>query len=380
MKRPLVLHLKAALICALIALVLALPLIWVPALPAWQGWRPPVVSPRVEAVVAAIMALWVAWCVVDIPRRGLKVLIWLATLWLLGGGIWLSGLYGHPLSSLVPVTAAGLAGAGALAFSLSPAGSRRARWEALVGPRVAPDFLRARIEEHHLGEEPRTEYVAVAEVLWPGSVDDHTAWSGLTALVERAAKHFQKAGGYLERCDAEGALFAFGCWGQEVPSGALVETLWKWVNEAGGCAALTRGECVAGAGKFPAGKRWTLSGAPLRRAKRMSSSARGYAARVIVEESLAGDVAEHWRARRVAWWDFEGQRVLLHEIIGPVADNDAKQAEDLRRWDRAWDAFWNEEWAAAENAFAELARERDDAAARVFALRSSAARRAASAK
>ena len=82
MKHPLALHLKAALICALVAMVLALPVLWVPLLPAWQGWRPPVVNPRAEAILAVLVALWVAWCVVDIPRRGLKVLIWLATLWL----------------------------------------------------------------------------------------------------------------------------------------------------------------------------------------------------------------------------------------------------------------------------------------------------------
>lgn len=380
MKRPLVLHLKAALLCALVAVVLALPLLWLPALPAWQGWRPPVVSPRVEAIVAVIMALWVAWCVVDIPRFGLKVLIWLATLWLLGGGIWLAGLYGYPASSLVPLTAAGLAGASALVFSMSPAGSRRARWQALVGPRVAPDFLRSRIEERHLGEEPRTEVVAVAEVLWAGGGDDHTAWPGLTGLADRAARHFQKAGGYLERCDAEGALFAFGCWGQEAPSEALVEAVWKWVHEAGGCVTLTRGECVTGVGHFPSEDRWTLSGAPLRKAKRMSSAARGYGARVMVEAALAEEVAGAWSSRRVVWWDFEGQRLLLHEITGPSGEEKAQQGEDLRRWDRAWEAFWRGDWAAAENGFADLARERDDATARVFALRSSAARRAVSAK
>ena len=161
MNRPLALHLKAALLCALAAIVLALPLLWVPMLPSWQGWRPPVVSPRAEAIMAVIMALAVAWCVVDIPRRGLKVLIWLATLWLLGGGIWLAGLYGYPSSSLVPLVAAGLAGAVALAFSFTPAGSRRARWQSLVGGRVAPEFLRARIDERHLEEGPRSEVLEI---------------------------------------------------------------------------------------------------------------------------------------------------------------------------------------------------------------------------
>jgi len=376
MKRPLALHLKAALICALIGIVLALPLLWVPMLPAWQGWRPPMVSPRAEALLAIIMALWVAWCVVDIPRRSLKILIWLATLWLLGGGIWLAGLYGYSASSLVPLTAAVLAGAGALVFSSTPAGSRRARWQSLVGGRVAPEFLRARIDEQHLEEGPRSEVLAVAEVLWPGHAEgDHVAWNGLSELADRAARHFHRVGGYLERCDGEGALFAFGMWGQTAEPKEVIGALWTWVRDAGGCAALTRGECVAGVGQFPAEVRWTVGGVPLRRARRMAAAARGYAARLLVEEALANEVAEGWQARRMAWWDFEGDRLLLHEITGPAEEGGKDDV--LRRWDRAWEAFWAGQWAEAENAFAELAREQDDAAARVFALRSAAARRTA---
>jgi hypothetical protein len=376
MNRPLALHLKASLVCALAAIALALPLLWVPMLPAWQGWRPPVVSPRAEAILAVIMALWVAWCVVDIPRRGLKVLVWLATLWLLGGGIWLAGLYGYDSSLLVPLTAAGLAGAGALAFSSGPAGSRRARWESLVGGRVAPGFLRACIEEQQLDDGPRSEVIAVAEVLWPGHADgeSHEAWKGLPELAARAARHFHKAGGYLERCDAEGALFAFGLWGQPAAADDVVGALFHWVREAGGCAALTRGECVTGVGRFPSGERWTVGGVPLRRVRRMSSAARGYAAGLLVEEALAAELGVGWRSRRMAWWDFEGDRLLLHEVTGPA--DEGSTDDDLRGWDRAWDAFWEGRWAEAENAFASLARERDDAAARVFALRSSAARRA----
>jgi len=379
MNRPLTLHLKAALLCALAGIVLALPLLWVPMLPAWQGWRPPVVSPRVEAVLAVLVALWVAWCVVDIPRRALKILIWLATLWLLGGAIWLAGLYGYPSSSLVPLTAAGLAGAAALAFSFTPAGSRRARWQSLVGGRVAPGFLRSRIDEQHLDEGPRSEVLCVAEVLWPGHAEGegHEAWKGLPVLASRAARHFHKAGGYLERCDGEGALFAFGLWGQAAPSADVVGALWQWIKEAGGCAALTRGECVAGVGRFPSEARWTVGGAPLRRARRMASAARGYAAGVLVEESLAAEVGDGWRSRRLAWWDCDGDRLLLHEVTGPAGEN-AKD-EDAGGWDRAWDAFWEGRWAEAENAFAALAREKNDTAARVFALRSAAARRAGSA-
>lgn len=379
MNRPLALHLKAALICALVGIVLALPLLWAPMLPAWQGWRPPVVSPRAEAIVAVIMALWVAWCVVDIPRRGLKILIWLATLWLLGGGIWLAGLYGYASSSLVPLTAAGLAGAGALAFSFLPAGSRRARWQSMVGGRVAPEFLRSRIDEQHLEEGPRREVLAVAEVLWPGhaEAESHEAWKTLPGLTARAAQHFHQAGGYLERCDGEGALFAFGLWGQSAPSQEVVAALWNWVKIAGGCAALTRGECTTGVGRFPSGARWTVGGTPLRRARRMASAARGYAAGVLVEEALAGEVGEAWRSRRMAWWDFDGERILLHEVTAPAGEAEAS-VDDLRRWDRAWDAFWEGRWAEAENSFAALARERDDASARIFALRSAAARRSVS--
>lgn len=377
MNRPLALHLKAALLCALAGLVLALPLLWVPALPGWSGWRPAVSSPRAEALLALLASLWVAWCVVDIPRRSLKILVWLATLWLLGGGVWLAGLYGYPFSSLVPLTAAGLAGAGALAFSFTPAGSRRARWQSVVGGRVAPEFLRSRIDERSLEDGPRTEPLAVAEVLWPGvaGAEAQEAWKALPELTARAARHFQQAGGYLERCDGEGALFAFGLWGQSASTDEIVGALWQWVKEAGGCAALSRGECVTGIGLFPPEARWTLGGAPLRRARRMAAAARAYAAGVLVEEALAGDVSGRWAARRLAWWDFEGESVLLHEITGPT--DAAGREEDLRRWDAAWAAFWDGRWAEAENAFAAMARERDDAAARIFALRSAAARRVA---
>ena len=376
MNRPLVLHLKAALLCAFASIALALPLLWLPLLPAWQGWRPPVASPRAEAVLAVLAALAVAWCVVDIPRRGLKILIWLATLWLLGGGIWLAGLYGYPSNSLVPLTAAALAGLLALAFSFTPAGSRRARWQSLVGGRVAPAFLRARIDERHLDDGPRSEVLAVAEVLWPPLAgDDHAAWQGLGRLADRAARHFQRSGGYLERSDGEGALFAFGLWGQPADPNELVGALWEWVGEAGGCAALTRGECMTGVGRFPAEARWTVGGAPLRRARRMAAAARGYAARVLVEETLAADVADRWASRRMAWWEFDGDRLLLQEITGP--GENAAAVDEARQWDRGWEAFWAGQWAEAENAFAALARERDDAAARVFALRAAAARRAA---
>jgi len=376
MRRPLALHLKAALVCALLAIALALPLLWVPLLPGWQGWRPPVVNPRAEAVIAFLIAFWVAWCVVDIPRRGLKILVLIATVWLLGSGIWIAGLYGHVTSSLVPLTSAVLAGVCGLVFSFSPLGSRRASWQSLVGPRVAPQFLRARIDETRLRGEPATAVVAVVELLWPSNAaDEHQAWAGLPDRAGKAARHFQQAGGYLERCDAEGARFVFGLWGQECPPSALVETLWRWVKQAGGCAALTRGECVCGVGNLPVETRWTVAGAPLRRAARMAAAARGYAAGVVVEDAIAAEIVEGWHFRRVAWWDFEGNRFLLHEVTGPEQEAPAGAADDLRRWEFAWEAFWNGDWLTAENGFAALARERDDAAARVFALRSQAARR-----
>lgn len=377
MNRPLALHLKAALICALVAVTLALPLLWAPLLPGWQGWRPPVVSPRAEAVIAFLVAFWVAWCVVDIPRRGLKILVWIATLWLLGSGIWIAGLYGYTASSLAPVASAILAGVCGLFFSFSPLGSRRAQWQSLVGPRVAPEFLRAKIEEARISGEPSSAVLAVAEVLWPGPAgDEHRAMTGLAEQAGKAARHFQSIGGYLERCDAEGARFVFGMWGRECPPNDMVEALWRWVRQAGGCAALTRGECICGVGEFPVGRRWTVGGSPLRRAARMAASARGYAAGLLIDDAMAAEIVDGWHLRRVARWDFEGNSFLLHEVVAPESEAPAGAADDVRRWEFAWEAFWNGDWLAAENGFAALARERDDAAARVFALRSQAARRA----
>lgn len=375
MNRPLTLHLKAALLCGLLGLSVALPLLWVPLLPGWNGWRPPLVSPRVEALLAAAAAFWVAWCVVDIPRRSLKILVWLATLWLLGSGVWLFGLYGYDSSSLVPLASAFIAGIAALVFSLTPAGSRRVRWQSLVGGRVAPAFLRKRIDEHHLSEDPKRETLVVVETLWPNGGDEVAAWSGMTGVAGEAARHFQNAGGYLERCDSGGACFVFGCWGQESGAALVVQAVWDWIRKAGGCAAITRGECVSGAADFPSGRRWTVAGTPLRRTARMAAAARGYAVGVMVEDALLDELDGTWLSRRMAWWDFEGQRILIREIRGPASEEISESTDDLTRWDRAWEAFWNGNWVDAENGFASLAREKGDAAARIFALRCAAARR-----
>ena len=367
MKRPLILHLKAALFCALLALALSLPMLWAPLLPAWGCLRG---GPG--GASCACDGLLGAWCVVDIPRRGL-VLIWGHAL-AARQRIWLAGLQ-FSLSSLVPVTAAGPAGAGDWC-SLTPAGSKRARWQSLVGNRVSPDFLRERIEERHLEEGPRSEVLAVVEVLWPGDgQDERQAWEGMGDRSAAAARHFQNAGGYLERCDGEGARFVFGCWGLAVTPASVAAALWSWVAQAGGCAALTHGECVTGVGRLPTGARWTISGAPLRRAARMAAAARGYAAKVLVEDSLAAELGDEWFSRRIAWWDFEGQHLLLRELLGPSTEGAPGTRDNIRRWDYAWDAFWNGEWMVAENGFGALARETEDAAARIFALRSQAARR-----
>ena len=375
MRRPLKLHIKAALVCALVAIALSLPLLWVPQLPMWAGWRPALVSPRAEALLCVLTALWTAWCVVDIPRRDLKLLIWGATFWLLGSGLWIAGLYGLASNLLVPLTAVGLAGAGALAFSFSPAGSRRARWESLVGNRIAPEVLRATIDERHFEDGPQSEVLAVVELLWPGnSADEHQAWGDLTQRTHRAAVQFQNAGGYLERCDGEGARFIFGCWGRDVMPRELVGAVHEWVKNAGGCAAITRGECTTGVGNFPTGARWTVGGVPLRRASRMAAAARGYAAGVVVEDALAQESGESWVSRRLAWWEFEGERILLREIVEKSDVTSTDSVEALRRWDCAWDAFWSGDWSTAGNVFGALARERGDAAARIFAMRSEAAR------
>lgn len=375
MKRLPTLHLKAALVCALAAIVLALPILWIPQLPAWTGWRLPVGNPGAEAILACLAAFWTAWCVVDIPRPALKFLVFAGTLWLLGSGIWLCGLFGHQTFSVVPLTAAGLAGAGAFAFALSPVGSRRARWESLVGPRVSRDILRQRINEGDLDPSPRALLLSVVDVLWPEAGGGPEAWRAVEQASARAASHFQEAGAYLERCDAEGARFVFGLWSRDVAERDVVAAAWAWVVREGGHAAAARGECLAGVASLPVDARWSLNGSSLRKASRMAAAARGYGARFLVEDNPAADLSVDWTSRRIAWWEFEGDNLLLREITGPKSEADAASGDQLRRWEQAWESFWSGDWPASSNAFSALARETGDPCARLFALRSQEAQR-----
>jgi hypothetical protein len=277
--------------------------------------------------------------------------------------------------SVVPLTAAALAGGGAFAFSLSPVGSRRARWESLVGPRVSRDFLRQRINESDLDPAPRSLLLSVVDVLWPAAEPGPEAWRAVEQASSRAAAHFQSCGAYLERCDAEGARFVFGLWGRDAAEREVVAAAWEWVAREGGCAAVARGECTAGVASLPVDARWSLGGAAMRKAARMAAAARGYGARVLVEDNPAADLSVDWISRRIAWWDFEGESVLLREVTGPKASADAASGDRLRRWEHAWESFWAGDWPAASNAFGALARETGDPCARLFALRSDEARR-----
>jgi hypothetical protein len=374
MNRPLAPHLQASLLCALAAVVLALPLLWLPVLPGWTGWRPPLVSPRVEAIIAVAAALWTAWCVVDIPRRGLKLLILAGTLWLLASGIWLAGLYGYEVGPLVPLTAATLAGIGGLIFSFSPSGSRRARWQRLVGSRLAPAHLRARINESELGPSPRTESVLVIDLLWPepgGEGAEH--WQRHRELSRRAVDLFCREGAYAERVDGEGARFVFGLWGLPVDPAAVASVLQDWLRKEGGHAAWCRGPVTAGEGGLPGDAHWTMTGAVLNRAGRMALAARSYGARLVTADEFPVSDQAAVTARSLAWWDGGGERTLLREILSCDEGDAVFNSDDLREWENAWEKFWAGEWAAAENGFSALARRKDDAVARTFALRSRAA-------
>ena len=376
MNRPLALHLKAALLCSLAAVALSLPLLWVPLVAGWSGWVPTSTSPRAEAVLAVLAALWVAWCVVDIPRRDLKILIWVASLWLLLSGIWLAGLYGWPSGMLVPTTAAALAGVGGLIFSFTPYGSRRLRWEKLVGPRVSRSVLKDRIDEQHLEEKPQEKFVYIAEVLWPSDSDeDRESWETMTLQASEAARQFLLGRGFLERCDAEGMRVVFGCWGEDPEHDELVQMLWQWVGRHGGTVALSKGSCLVGVGHLPTGPRWTMRGRAVRRTARLAATARGYGAKLVVEEAMAKTLPAGWVTRPLSWWDFEGERSLVREVVGRSEDFSPAEAERVRRWERAWEAFWQADWETAESLFLGMAKESDDAVARIFALRSSSARR-----
>jgi hypothetical protein len=94
-----------------------------------------------------------------------------------------------------------------------------------------------------------------------------------------------------------------------------------------------------------------------------------------MEDAMVQALPKAWVTRRLAWWDFEGERVLLREVVGPASDLSPTESERVCRWERAWEAFWQADWESAEILFLGLAKESDDAVARIFALRSSSARR-----
>ena len=219
-------YVKATLICAVLALFIALGLYeggalrgldhW---LAAFLGITPPADGRHLPAQYAAVLLLsfGIAWTTVDLNRMGAKLLVAAGALGEIVGltvVLTLYGVYFSPFPGLVALLVAFICG---VAFARSPTGRRKRILEEVFGDRISRDTFNKLLDSDipiRFQGEIRTASVVVCEIFNHDELMESLSTEHFVAatnlLLKRGADFLVERGGYLDECAGETLRVVFG--------------------------------------------------------------------------------------------------------------------------------------------------------------------------
>jgi adenylate cyclase len=219
-------YLKASLLCAVAAAVIALGLYAAGAfhgmdqwLAAFLGQAAPVPEPHPVPQYAAVilLALGIAWTTIDINRADLKFLIAAAALAEVAGltiVLNMHAVYFSPFPGMVAVLAAFLLGSW---YSRTPAGQRKRILEEVFGNRISQVKFNEMLNSNtplRFDGEMRAASVVVCEIFNHDELMETLSTEHFVAatnlLLRRGADFLVERGGYLDECAGETLRVIFG--------------------------------------------------------------------------------------------------------------------------------------------------------------------------
>jgi adenylate cyclase len=219
-------YLKATLICALLALVIALGLYEAGALrgldralAGFLGLIAPAQGRHLPAQFAAIILLsfGIAWTTVDLNRTGAKLLVALAALGEILGLTVVLALYGTYFSPFPGLAALLVAFFCGLAFARSPAGKRKRLLEEVFGDRISRATFNKLINSDtplRFHGEIRAASIVVCEIFNHDELMESLSTEHFVAatnlLLKSGADFLVERGGYLDECAGETLRVIFG--------------------------------------------------------------------------------------------------------------------------------------------------------------------------
>jgi len=219
-------YLKATLLCAAAAAVIALGLFEAGAfhrmdqsLAVFLGLGGPGLDRHSQAQIAVVLLLsvGVAWATVDLNRTEVKVLVAGAALAEMIGLTMVLNLYDIYFSPFPALTALGVAFCGGMWYGRTAAGQRKRILEEVFGDRISRGIFNKLLDSDEplrFSGEMRTASVVVCEIFNHDELMETLSTEHFVAatnlLLRRGADFLVERGGYLDECAGETLRVIFG--------------------------------------------------------------------------------------------------------------------------------------------------------------------------
>ena len=219
-------YLKASLVCAAAAAVLALGLYEGSAFRVWDAWFSVFLGQGVPSLdhhsisqyaIVLLLSLGIAWTTVDLNKPALKALIAgaaLAEVISLTLVLNLFGIYFSPFPGAIALVTAFAAGT---AFAFTPFGKRKGTLEEVFGDRISRATFQRLLDSNEplrFDGEMRSASVVVCEIFNHDELMEQLSTEQFVAatnlLLRRGADFLVEKGGYLDECAGETLRVIFG--------------------------------------------------------------------------------------------------------------------------------------------------------------------------
>ena len=332
----------------------------------------------VQYLIAAALALGIAWTTIDIPRPSLKHVIAIAALLELivaTAGFKFFGRYLSPLPGAAAILFSFIVG---FLYSRSEAGSRKRILRQILGDRISENTFKHLIdadEPLNLEGERRDVTIIVCEIFNHDELEENLPAADYVALTNSFRRHVAdllvERGGYLDECDGESVRVVFGAPLRDIHHAiaacdaalALEErlnavnrechTIWKQMFDFR--IGVNSGEMVLGAYGSRRLGNYSVAGEPVEFGRRLCRANLIYGSRILLGAGTFYFAEEAIEVRPMEMIQrFEdGSREEIYELLGMrnVLSFEELERRDLfwtgvvyyrsQLWDEALDVFYS---------------------------------------
>jgi len=343
-------YLKASLLIAALAAVIALGLYEAGAFARMDAWLAVFLGQGVpdlehhsiaQYAAVLLLALGIAWTTIDLNHSAVKTLVAAAAFAEVIGLTVVLNLYGVYFSPLPSMVALAVAFGGGMLFARTPTGQRKRMLDEVFGDRISAATFNKMLDSNaplRFAGEVRSASVVVCEIFNHDELMERLSTEHFVAatnlLLHRAANFLVERGGYLDECAGEALRVIFGapledenhaehaCDAALLLSSELdavnVECMEKWNQALDFRIGVNSGEMVCAAYGSNRLGTFSVAGEPVDFARRLCAANTIYGSRILTGShtlELAAQAVEVRPMELVRTRD-ERSREEVYELLG----------------------------------------------------------------